>query len=296
MAAEATLRVAAPRRASAQAVTAAAQAAKRAAAAAGVQIELASGVTEMKTVSEFFAGVWLTPESQPPLGIDVLRAMVHAEGAVHYARDGSGIAGGSAMIFCSPASRGVYSLIAGVRSSDHGVGFALKQAQRAWALERGATTMTWTFDPLVSRNARFNLVKLGAIAVGYAVDFFGPLNDGIDGQGETDRLIAVWSLTGRRAITAAQGRRPEAVGPQSVRAELDQCHAPDGEPFAARDDSARWCRVPRDIVALRRQDPGLAGWWRSASRSILLPAFTGGLVATGFSPDGWYHLTRQGPS
>jgi predicted GNAT superfamily acetyltransferase len=277
----------------AQIVADAAKDAARAAAAAQVRIELAGEVRQLHLVARFLAQIFLTPPGQPPLAADVLRAIVHADGAVHLARNGSDIAGATAMIFCSPASRGVYSLIAAARSSDRGVGFALKQAQRAWALERGVTSMTWTFDPLVSRNARFNLVKLGALAVGYAVNFYGPLNDGIDGQSETDRLVAAWSLTGGRAVAAAQGRYADVAAPDLASARIDARHAPDGGPLSAHDRHGRWCRVPQDIVALRRRDQPLAEEWRTAVREVLLPAFKDGFAAIGLSRDGWYRLTNQ---
>jgi predicted GNAT superfamily acetyltransferase len=259
--------------------------AARAAASAGVRVELAADVPGLRQAAEFFASVWLTPDGRPPLGVDILRSLVHAGGAVHIARHGDGVAGACAAIFRPPAERGVYSVIAAAGSSDRGVGFALKQAQRAWALERGATSMRWTFDPLVSRNARFNLVKLGAVAIGYAVDFYGPLDDGIDAGDETDRLTVEWALACPPAATAAHG-------PDLATVELDPRRAPDGGPLSARDESGRWCRVPADIVATRRRDHELAAAWRTAVRDVLGAAFADGFQATGMSRDGWYHLTR----
>jgi predicted GNAT superfamily acetyltransferase len=281
----------ASRDASSEIVARASEAAARAAAAARVRVAVACEVAQLQMVSRLFAQVWLTPPGGPPLPADVMRAMVHADGAVHLAMNEDGLAGATAMIFSSPASASVYSLIAAARSSDRGVGFALKQAQRAWALERGATSMTWTFDPLVSRNARFNLVKLGAVAPGYEVDFYGPLNDGIDGQGDTDRLVAAWSLTSLRTIEAAQGGYDNTAGPSLPGAELDPQLAPDGGPLSARDQYGRWCRVPPDILAVRRADQPLADRWRSAVREVLQSALAEGLAATGFSRDGWYRLT-----
>ena len=275
---------------------AAAVAARHAAGTAKVRIELAGDLPRLKAVAQFFGQVWLTPKGQPPLGTDVLRAIVHAGGAVHIAHNGGDVAGACAAIFRPPATRGVYSLIAAARSSDRGVGFALKQAQRAWALEHGAMSMTWTFDPLVSRNARFNLVKLGAIAIDYAVDFYGPLDDGIDGQDETDRLTVAWSLTGPRAADAAAGRYAAVTGPDLGRAELDPRRAPDGGPLAAREQAARWCRFPTDIVAIRRCDQPTAAQWRAGVREVLLAAFADGFAATGMSRDGWYRLTREEPA
>lgn len=277
-------------------VAAAARHAAGTAAAARVRIELARDLPRLKAVARFFAQVWLTPKGQLPLATDVLRAITHAGGAVHIAHNDSGMAGACAAIFRPPSTRGVYSLIAAAGSSDRGVGFALKQAQRAWALEHGAVSMMWTFDPLVSRNARFNLVKLGAVGIDYAVDFYGPLDDGIDGDEETDRLTAVWPLTGSRTAAAAAGRYAEVTGPDLRGADLDSRGAPDGGPLAARDEAARWCRVPADIVAIRRRDQPTAAQWRAAVREVLLAAFADGFAATSMSRDGWYRLTRGEPA
>ncbi|ATY14091.1 hypothetical protein CU254_29485 [Amycolatopsis sp. AA4] len=256
----------------------------RAANRAGVRIRLADDLRTLDAVSRFLARVWLTPESQPPFGTDALCAVVHAGGAVHYASDDDGILAASALIFCAPATRAVYSLIAAARASDRGVGFALKQAQRVWALDQGAETMIWTFDPLVSRNAHFNLAKLGARGTEYTVDFYGQIEDGVNGTDETDRCTAVLSL---REPNPAQ-----LPDPDLTTAEIDPRLAPDGEPLLARDSSGYWCRVPSDIVAIRRSDARLGAQWRYATRDALVPLFADGYLATGFSRSGWYRLTK----
>ncbi|WP_157250227.1 GNAT family N-acetyltransferase [Nonomuraea typhae] len=259
--------------------------ATRAATRAGVRIRLAEGPSTLEPISRFLATVWQTPDSQSPFTPDVLRAFVHAGGAVHYASDEYGVAAASALVFCSPASLGVYSMIAAARASDQGVGYALKHAQRAWALEHGATSMIWTFDPLVSRNAHFNLAKLGARATEYAVDFYGRVDDGINRHDETDRLTAVWPLSDPRPSRLA--------GPDLDHAVVDPRLAPDGLPYSARDEDGHWCRVPLDIVTTRRLDRPLAARWRAAVRDVLRPAFEAGFTATGFSRSGWYQLTRK---
>ncbi|MBB5857850.1 hypothetical protein ACFQ05_19765 [Amycolatopsis umgeniensis] len=258
--------------------------AARAATRAGVRIRLAEDFAAVEAVSRFLAGVWQTPEHQPPLGVDALRAFAHAGGAVHYSSDGGEVIAASVLLFCRPASQAVYSVIAAARTSDRGVGFALKQAQRVWALDHGATSMAWTFDPLVSRNAHFNLAKLGAAATEYRVNFFGPIDDGVNGHDETDRLTAVWPLSGPWPV--------HVTGPDFAVADVDGGSAPDGRPFSARDENGYWCRVPADIVTTRHQDRELAAEWREAVRGVLLPAFDAGFTATGFSRSGWYRLTR----
>ncbi|MCG3751753.1 hypothetical protein [Amycolatopsis sp. Poz14] len=256
----------------------------RAANRAGVRIRLADDVRTLEAVSRFLAQVWQTPESHAPFGADALRAVVHAGGAVHYAADDDGIVAASGLIFCPPVTRAVYSLIAAARASDRGVGFALKQAQRVWALDQGAETMVWTFDPLVSRNAHFNLAKLGARGTEYTVDFYGQIEDGVNGADETDRFTAVWPL---RDPNPAQ-----LPGPDLTTVDVDSRRAPDGEPFLARDGSGYWCRVPSDIVGLRRLNARLGAEWRYAIRDALVPLFADGYTATGFSRSGWYRLTE----
>ncbi|WP_306318979.1 MULTISPECIES: chorismate synthase [unclassified Streptomyces] len=240
-------------------------------------------VAGLRAVAAFLADVWGMPHDAPPFHTDVLHSVAHAGGAVHAARSGGDVVGASVAVFGPPAERDVYSLAAAAGTSDRGIGHAVKQAQRAWALERGARTMRWTFDPLVARNARFNLVKLGAVASEYQVDFYGPMDDGINNGDETDRLTALWDLTADAPapVEEADGR---AAAPVLAK-------APDGGPLAVRDDTRVWCRVPEDVVALRATDPDTALRWRHAVREVFTTAYAEGLRATAMSRDGWYTLT-----
>ena len=56
--------------------------------------------------------------------------------------------------------------------------------------------IVWTFDPLVRRNALFNLARLGARTTRYEVDFYGPVRDAINGEDDTDRLVVEWATSG----------------------------------------------------------------------------------------------------
>ncbi|MGP3999084.1 chorismate synthase [Streptomyces sp. 8N706] len=262
-----------------------------AARAAGVTVRTVHDVVGISAVADFFADVWQTPRVTPPYPSEVLHSLVHAGGAVHAAYcagpSGERLAGAAVAVFGPPAERDVYSFVAAATASGRGVGFAVKQAQRLWALERGATTMRWTFDPLVSRNARFNLVKLGAVGSEYLVDFYGPMSDGVNNGDESDRLTVAWDLvTGTtRTDDPAEGRSAA----DAVR------RAPDGGPLDLRDADRLWCRVPEDIVALRATDPALALDWRHAVREVFTEAYAEGLRATAMSRDGWYLLTRPSP-
>ena len=89
---------------------------------------------------------------------------------------------------------------------NQGLGFALKRAQRDDALSRGITRMRWTFDPLVAKNAWFNLGKLGATARHYLPDFYGRIDSTLQGGLPTDRLLAEWELQSDRVCAALEGR------------------------------------------------------------------------------------------
>jgi predicted GNAT superfamily acetyltransferase len=76
-----------------------------------------------------------------------------------------------------------------------GIGTTLKLAQRDAARELGYRKIAWTYDPLVSRNAHFNLNKLGARVVEYKVNAYGADEGDLVNRGiETDRFIAVWDV------------------------------------------------------------------------------------------------------
>ncbi|MER6030612.1 chorismate synthase [Streptomyces sp. NPDC001851] len=246
---------------------------------AGVTIRTVHDVARLTAVADHFSDVWRTPRTAPPYPAEVLHSLVHAGGAVHAAYDGRRLAGASVAVLGPGHS--TYSLVA---AAEQGLGHPLKRAQRAWAVGLGARTMRWTFDPLVGRNARFNLVKLGAVGTEYLVDFYGPMSDGVNDGDESDRLTVTWDL-------GVPGASPEA----EVRGAVLRS-APDGAPLARRDPAGRyvWCRVPEDIVKLRAADPALALRWRHAVRDVFLDAFTEGFRATGMSRDGWYTLTREG--
>ncbi|MEV8229895.1 chorismate synthase [Streptomyces sp. NPDC079167] len=256
--------------------------AEAAARAAGVTTRTVHGVAGIAAVVDFFSDVWQTPRSTPPYPAEVLHSLVHAGGAVHaaYTRQGE-LCGAAVAVFGEPRARDVYSFVAAARTSDRGVGLAVKQAQRVWALDRGARTMRWTFDPLVGRNARFNLVKLGAAGTEYLPDFYGPMTDGLNGGDESDRLTVTWDLAGSRAPAA-----DPPVGTGTAFAT-----APDGAPLATRTGDTVRCRVPDDIVEVRAADPALALRWRHAVRDVLTQAFADGYTATSMSRDGWYTLT-----
>ena len=92
---------------------------------------------------------------------------------------------------------------------DRRVGRQLKLAQREDALRRDIRRIEWTFDPLETRNAHFNINRLGAIARHYIPNLYGitssPLHRGLP----TDRLLVEWHLDSKRVIAAINDLAPE---------------------------------------------------------------------------------------
>jgi predicted GNAT superfamily acetyltransferase len=275
----------------------------RAEAAAQVRVVELSAVPEIAEAAALWDRIWQAG-SAPRLGPEMLRALTHAGNYLGGAtRDGQ-LVGALAGFFAAGGELHVHSHILGVDAAARsaGVGFALKLHQRLWALERGISRITWTFDPLVSANAYFNVGKLGAEGVEYHTNFYGALNDAINGDDDTDRVLISWRLRDDAVARACRG------GPSADDdAVLDGMpHAlrvlPDGDPgvdqWVAEDTDAGpvLCQLPRDIVALRREHPDRAAAWRRAVRQVTSAAFGRGLVLRSVTRDGVYVLGRTGHS
>jgi len=99
---------------------------------------------------------------------------------------------------------------------NRGVGRLLKLFQREDAIRRGIRLVEWTFDPLETKNAHFNLNRLGAICRRYIPDFYGittsPLHRGIP----TDRLLAEWHLESPRVLAAINNLTREPFDPPAT--------------------------------------------------------------------------------
>jgi predicted GNAT superfamily acetyltransferase len=256
-------------------------------------------IRDLRELAELFARVWGRP-GEPPINSDILKALAHSGNYVSGAYVDDKLTGGLVGWFggVPPHELHMHSHILGVLSGSdaHGLGFELKQHQRRWCLARDVKVIEWTTDPLVRRNAYFNLTKLGAHASEYLVNVYGEMTDGINAGEESDRLLISWRLDSPSAEAAAAGHRPEP-GLDELRRDgaveaLALGHA--GEPVATG-VSARvlLCQVPDDIVALRRSDPSLARSWRMAQRSTFTDALAAGYVVSGATRSGWYVLESQ---
>jgi predicted GNAT superfamily acetyltransferase len=276
----------------------AAASAATAATASGVQVRTLAEVADLTAVTRLFESIWRPAPGNQPVTSELLRAMVSAGNYVAGAFDGPELLGACFGFFGGPAKGGLHSHIAGVATAGHGrgIGFALKLHQRAWALSQDVPVVSWTFDPLVRRNAHFNLTKLAARPEHYLPDFYGPMHDGINGAGDTDRLMAVWDLASPpvRAAARTEPARFDAVALKHQGAAVALEAGPDGGPATGSADGPLvLVAVPPDIEALRRADPGQGRAWRVALREVLGGLMAGGAEVIGFDRAGWYVVSKE---
>ncbi|HEY7176563.1 MAG TPA: GNAT family N-acetyltransferase [Micromonosporaceae bacterium] len=279
-------------------IAAADAAADAAARAANVRIREISELAELEEVYRLYDGIWRPDPTNPPITTEMLRALTKAGNYVSGAYDGGRLVGACVGFFGAPADGAMHSHVAGVADAALGrhIGFALKLHQRAWAEHRGVTTIAWTFDPLVSRNAYFNLGKLAADASEYLPNFYGGMNDGINGNDDTDRLLVQWRLGSPQVVAACAGT-PRACSASLARARgavvalaRSEHHTPVVGTVAG---DTVLVAVPPDIAALRTADPGVAKEWRVAVREVLATLMADGARVLGFDRSGWYVIDRR---
>ncbi|WP_133901198.1 GNAT family N-acetyltransferase [Actinophytocola oryzae] len=267
--------------------------ADRAARAAGVSVRELVTIEDFVAVSRLFHGIWRPAADSPLVTTELLRALTKAGNYLAGAYDGDTLVGACVGFFGAPADGTMHSHIAGVDPSMAGrnVGFALKLHQRAWALRRGVGVIAWTFDPLVARNAYFNLAKLGATAAEYLPDFYGGMEDEVNGGDETDRLLVRWDLGAPEVVAACAGR-PHLVTHHQAVVALGRTAAGAPEP-GVLDGSPLLVGVPPDAATLRGADPSVRKEWRIAVRDVLGGLLADGARVSGFDRAGWYVLTRE---
>ena len=268
-------------------------------------VETAAGHHE---VAALFRAVWQASDDAGPVGAGTMRAAQHVGAYVVGAHavdrsdplapsrpsrpgDAAGRMVGASFGFHGSDGH-LHSHVTGIHPDWQGLGLGriLKLHQRAWCLERGVETITWTFDPLVRRNAWFNLRSLGAEVTEYLPSFYGPMTDGINAGDDTDRAFVVWRLPSRR-VRRAITRRTEAevVGDDApaVVAKVD------GVPVArltGPDVPAVRVALPADIEAIRTSDHELALSWRRVVREAIVPRLAAGWRITTITTDGSYLL------
>jgi predicted GNAT superfamily acetyltransferase len=270
----------------------------RAAEAAGVVVRSLHTPEQMQRAAEVLAEIWAPGGSgEAPVEAGLLVALEHAGNYVAGAYADDQLIGATVGFFGAPDARTgrsqmMHSHIAGVLPSHArgGVGAAMKLHQRAWCLDRGITVMEWTFDPLIARNARFNLHKLGARFAEYLPQFYGEMRDGINAGQGSDRALIQWYL---EAPEHAQELEPQLMLLEPADDAAPRLAAGETEVLSAAGDAGVvGLRVPTNMMALRADRPNVAARWRTALREVMVPLMTSGWTVTSVRTDGTYLLTR----
>ena len=202
------------------------------------------------------AGTEITP--------NLLQAMIHS-GAYLSGAFVDGECVGAAFAF--PATTGglhLHSHMTAVLDSfrDKGIGYALKVDQYKWAKQNNYKEITWTFDPLVARNAKLNVLKLGVDISAYYPNFYGDMPDELNAGDESDRVMASLKVVG------------DVPTPKTA--------------ISTPDKSAVLIAIPDDIVAIRGKDLAENLRWRRSVRDEFVSALARGGKVIGFSANNEY--------
>ncbi len=276
---------------------------------AGSEIRALQHIEEMQAVVALQGAVW--PGIQP-VPEHLLLTAAHHGGLVLGAFEGETLLGfvfgflglhshrgqtilkhNSDMLGVLPAARG------------RGLGPALKRAQWQLVRQQGIELITWTYDPLESRNAHLNIATLGAIARNYHPNLYGEMTDGLNAGLPSDRLLAEWWVNSRRVNQrlSRAPRRPLDLAhylsaetlllnttaltaggwPRPASDELHLLEDP-----AARPPLALF-EIPADFRALKAAEPDLAHEWRLYTRLAFDLLLHHGYLVTDF-----VHLPANG--
>jgi predicted GNAT superfamily acetyltransferase len=174
-------------------MTAAWDLAHRAAQAAAVTLRPLTGDADVEAINHVVASTW----GGQYLEREVVRALC-VSGNVPWGAEAGGTVIGFVLGWAGVDEGGLHvhsHMLASVPDRRHaGVGYALKLAQRAQALDQGIVIMRWTFDPMVARNAWFNLGKLGVVVDRFERSFYGEMQDAINAGDRSDRFTVRWDL------------------------------------------------------------------------------------------------------
>jgi len=235
-----------------------------------IEIRLARTAVDSALIAELFDKVWDVKSMVSP---EIMTASLHngGYGSVIYI-DSKPV--GAAFALVGRALPGLigpnlHSHATGVLPEfvGKGIGEMIKRHQWDWAKENGFDSITWTFDPLVRRNAHFNLVKLGARVLGYHQNFYGELDDGINAGEQSDRVLVRWDVVG--------------------------VDAPLANTFVEPSKTAFVIETPADIEQLRKTDRVQSDGWRARQRAAFESAELNGLQVVGLTQEFSYVLDKR---
>jgi predicted GNAT superfamily acetyltransferase len=264
-----------------------------------VDIRLLETPQELAVVEELQRLIWPGDETEI-LPVHIFRAAVHNGGLVLGAYRGDQLVG---FVFGFPGvdlSSGRPRLthashMAGVHPEfrDAGLGYLLKRAQWQMVRKQGVERITWTYDPLQSRNANLNIAKLGAVCNTYIPNYYGEMRDGLNVGMPSDRFQVDWWVNTNRVQRRLSRHEPAKLDlahylaadtpyanhtqltPEGLIVPLKSSPPPERAPLVL-------VEIPADILALKRSDPNLAVRWSNHIRALFIRYFSDSYLVTDF--------------
>ncbi len=208
---------------------------------------------------------------------------------------------------------------------NQGLGFLLKRAQWQMVRYQGVDRITWTYDPLLSKNAHLNITRLGAVCSTYLKEAYGEMRDALNTGLPSDRFQVDWWVNTKRVDRrlSHKARLPldlahflaagaEIInpsqrgvanwprpGPLPALGDLAPPQTLAGEEGGRRQgDTLILVEIPADFQGLRSAEPALALEWRMHTRQIFETLFDLGYLVTDFiylrgtSPRSYYVLSH----
>ena len=268
-----------------------------------IEIRAVQGWDELREIEELQRIIW-TRDEREVIPSHVFHAMQYNGAALLGAFDGAEMIGFTLAVLATvegldhridqvaAARLKMYSMIAGVLPGfrDADVGYRLKTAQLDFAMRIGVRLITWTYDPLESRNGRFNIGKLGAVCHTYVRDFHGEMT-GINAGLESDRFDVEWWITSNRV----KGRTNKERSPLSLESLLsggalltnESSFNADGllvppPNYISHPANLILVEIPADFQGMKQKDFTLAARWREHTRTLFENLFDSGFMVTDF--------------
>ena len=228
-----------------------------------IKIKNLVSITEQSEARKVFDKTWAM-DAGTEITPNLLQAMVHSGAYLSGAFIDEKCVGAAFAFPASTKGLHLHSHMTAVLDNyrDQGIGYALKIDQWQWAKKNNYKEITWTFDPLVARNAKLNLIKLGVDISAYYPNFYGDMPDALNAGDESDRVMASWKVVGDQSV------------PRSVTLNSS--------------DSDILIKIPEDIVAIRSKDKSENLKWRHRVREEFMRAFEKGGKVVGFSANNEY--------
>jgi predicted GNAT superfamily acetyltransferase len=269
-----------------------------------IEIRAIEAVSELRTLEELQRVIWDMDDIDVIPG-RTMHAMAYNGGVLLGAYDGERLVG---FVFgvlgtvqgltdrvdqVAAARLQLYSTIMGVLPDyqQQGIGYRLKLAQREFAIRFGIRLITWTYDPLESRNAWLNIGRLGAVCHKYLLNFHGD-QGGINAGLNTDRFYVEWWVTGNRAQSRVVRRRRPLSYDQLIagrallinEASFNEAGllAP-AATFVESDRNLNLVEIPSDIQQIKREDLALARQWRAHTSTLFQHYFDNDFIVTDFA-------------